>query len=1122
MKKILQKQNLWRVLAAVFTSLMLVGIFLAVMLLNNASFINMQFAIASSREIDESPEGVYARDVEHFTIAEEFGGTISGSSLYNVTRAAHRQTISEVEEGAVLFRNESNALPLRQGARITLFGRASINPTLRTSSIGTTEHSRGTSRVHLHDALATEGFVVNPRVTSAKMRNLGYRDIRWQRNTLLLNGNMSQFELPLNFYTEGLGSGADAIPLTESFASYNDAAIMVLTRFGGEGNGQDVRMRLEDRDGNISGYSQLALQYHEHQILQLIKSHNFGTIVVLINTVNQMELCFAADPRYGIDAGLIIGSPGLTGFTGVARILSGAVNPSGRTTSTWAKNSLSSPAVPNANCNTPDWANFPDRGLRESGIIRQAIPNAQIRAVQVQLENIYIGYKYYSTRHADAVRNLGNARSGIGAFGAPARNNFWGSYEGINCWTDTSSANEWRHENEVILPFGFGLSYTTFSEEILSATRNFDAHNPNRTTWRVEVRVTNTGDIAGKNSTLIFASVPFDHSQKTTNVEKAFINLVGFGKTVLLQPNTSQILFIEFEEYLFASYDTKANNGQGGFVLDAGEYFFAVGNAYTAANNVLYAMGNGVYRAILYAYNGVQGSLGAVYRFEVQARDEESFRYGENGFLVQNQFEQKCINYWNRQNGKPEVTYLTRLDWAGTFPRTLTNLYALGDVMQWGLNGDFFVPGQGASTADFAQGIANHWQGVYHGIRFFDMRSACFYDERWERFLDQIPLAELVLFPQNNFGNTAIPSVVLPSRQAGDGSHSNHENFPTTHRHTGADLTQNNPLFGEGNLKGSNLYSSLLANSFNVELMERRGFLMGQEALFKNHPEKWGGGGNLHRTPFGGRQFEYFSECANLTSKVLAAKLPQFTKSGVVAGPKHFAGNDQETFRVGISVFYTEQSFRENALRGFEFAFRNRNVYSATGEVEVMRGGVRVTMLTYSRQGVVYSPNVYALVGRTGVLRGEWGFRGRVITDANVNQPFRGDIRGDYTTQIVMGSDSFCVDGRGMSAAANLNTVRNYDCGVLLYHLRRAARNSAYAWAHSNLTNWISPYTRIVLVTPLWMSLTYGIMSSMIFLGIAAIAMYVLSIVFKRKKIDEATVGTLDPCVTVQNAEEES
>jgi beta-glucosidase len=546
--------------------------------------------------------------------------------------------------------------------------------------------------------LKTAGFSINDTVYNALKASGIKTDVK---------GKIA--EVPVSFYTDSLRA---------SYASsYNDAAIVMFSRFGGE----EAELAVSDPDG----VPQLSFHQQEADVLKMIKdSGKFGKTVVLINSGFAMDLGWLEDPQYGVDACLWVGFPGGNGFTGVANILTGAADPSGSFGDTYATDSLSAPAM----------RNFGDFTL--GGISDTLYKNKYL----VYAEGIYVGYKYYETRYQDQVLGINNATGNEGAF------------------MDTA----WDYAKEMAYPFGYGNSYAEFTREVESITWDRAAH-----TVTAVVNVTNDGAPAGsaytgksKAAVQLYVQPPYEAGQ----AEKSAIQLVDFGKTKELAKGETDTVTIVADDYLFATYDRDAANGadatkKGCYVFDDGDYYFAVGgDCHDALNNVL------AVRDVegMFSPDGTlaAGDAGNAVKVNLSASDNTSYaRSRETGEIVCNQFDDADLNYFIQ--GK--VEYLTRGDW-DTYPETVTSVNAT-DAMKTQMEGKVYTKPAGSPQ------VESFKRDVKNGIKFVEMRGVGYDDPLWDDFIDQLSLADLCNIPGEKMANDAIKAVAYPYNSSGDGPH---------------------------------------------------------------------------------------------------------------------------------------------------------------------------------------------------------------------------------------------------------------------------------------------------------------------------------------------------------------
>ncbi|MDH8679867.1 glycoside hydrolase family 3 C-terminal domain-containing protein [Fusibacter bizertensis] len=971
------KSRFWTGLSSFFALFLCLSIIGTNLAFDYASTINGALKIQTSKIVNIEGE---AEDTIYYK--SEYG-EINGENLKKLIEDTHEQGVLEAEEGMVLLRNEDYALPLDSSeVNVTLFGHAVVQPLYRNKSAGSNAYETEDG-VDLYEALSKAGFKINDQLFSAYKESSTKRGVAGFNFRTQETSEWSFGEENISFYTDELKNSWES--------NYNDVAIVMLAREGGEGN----ELFMEDPE---EGISQLALHKTESDLLKMIQeSGKFKKTIVLINSGNPMELGWLDE--YDVDAALWIGCPGTKGFEAVASILKGETNPSGRLVETYAVNSLSSPAVTNNSYNAPIWSNFEDVVEKLTDSPEQASTYA------VQSEGIYIGYKYYETRYEDSILNRFNASSSTGS----------------------SDGNDWEYKNEVTFPFGFGLSYTSFDQKIDKVTVNED-------TVSVDVTVTNTGELPGKSVVQIYAQTPYGDYEQENLVEKAAIQLLDFGKTDILAPGESQSLTIDCDKYLLASYDYVNVKG---YILSEGDYYVALGdNVHDALNNILSKKG----ATNMYDINGVDTSGDSVkaYKWQENFDDSKYALSAETNVVVTNQFEDCDINYWVDD----KTTYLSRSDWQGTYPSEAVKV-ALNEDMISQLNGGFYKKPEGALS------ISDYTQGENQDIQLVTLRGVDKDDPLWERYLNQMTIEEMASLIANTFGTKEIPSLGVPASPAGDGPDG-----------IGGSISSfSEEKYGFTSPTACYTNESILASSFNRDLIARRGELMGEEGLFLGIVEIWGPGVNLHRTPFGGRNFEYYSEDANMNYLCSIPFVEALEEKGVHAGAKHVTANDQENSREGISVFFNEQALREGALRGAEGA--------------IAKAGGNSAMQAFNRLGLVGSFAKDAL--NIQVMRNEWGFNGHIETDAIAGA--EEGYKSHYETMLASGTDSFCLDFPGMSSVVITESIRANDDGELLGHLRRAAHNILYNISNSNVVNGQSVTSRVVSLTPWWQPTFFGLIA---------------------------------------------
>lgn len=947
--------KLWRGLTSVLALLLALLIGLGSVAFSQAGFVNDYLHVETYQIVEDEGEKA---ETDYYKSAYGDVLKLTTEDLDRLIADEEAHAVQEMEEGAVLLHN-NGALPLQSSERrVTLFGRAVADPVYKGFSNG---GSRDPNRqISFYDAMKDAGFEINETLYEA------YAASETARITAMDFGPSDKDigEESISFYTEALKA---------TFDHYSDAAIVLLSRDGGE-------MGDPRADSDADGVPQLSFHQDEKDLLEMIRSSGkFGKIIVLLNSGYPMDLGWLEE--YGVDACLWIGEPGLVGFKGVANLLTGSANPSGKLVDTWAADSLSSPAMRNAG--SISFTNAEE-------VAAKCLDGAATTThYVVYAEGIYVGYKYYETRYEDCVLGQGGADAPVGMH--------------------ASAGGAWNYADETVYPFGYGLSYTTFEQKLDSVKVSDDE-------IVATITVTNTGGAAGKSVVEVYAQTPYTDYDRKYHVEKSAIQLAGFGKTALLQPGASEQVTVTIDKYLLASYDAE---GAKGYILDEGNYYLAIGdNCHDALNNVLACKAGGTVDGKLVdtVGNPVRGNTDKVYTWK-EKFDDTRYRTTVSGAEVTNLFEDADINAWIPGS----VTYLTRSDWENTYPETVR--LTATDAMIEELNGFTY------KTPDDAPAVSDFTQGVPAGINFVDMKGVPYDSDVWEQFIDQLAVEEMASLSIDQVSTTAVNSVGKPANINQDGP----------------DGVQG--VYKQGDQGLCTAYTSeiVAASAWNTDLISKRGSFLGEDALFAGVTQLWCPGANLHRTPYGGRNFEYYSEDSVLSYLLSTVQAKAMCEKGVNVAPKHFAGNDQETWRCGLATFTNEQTWRQGDLKAFEGMFT--------------KAGVTGTMLSYSRIGCTTTSQSHTML--TKLLRDEWGFTGSTITD-NAMQPYFGY---QHTLEsLVAGSDQYCYSDR---TAEILAAVDGGD-GYILQCLRQSAKNYMYAYANSNLVNGLSSNTRIVSITPWW------------------------------------------------------
>lgn len=985
--KILKKTNLWRGLTAVLALLLAVIVCVTVIANENFGSVNSFLKV-------DVPTNNYEEGTMYYPTDFSEDGIPSADSLKKLIEAEDAYNKQTMEEGAVLVKN-NGALPLEESERkVTLFGRAVADSLYR--GISANSDPEPSRKIDLPAALKAEGFEINETVYNALSRS------SVSRNTSPSSA-ASIGEVPASFYTQ----------YQSSFDEYSDVAIVMFAREGGEGKD----LQFVDADG----VRQLSLHQQEADLLKMIKdSGKFRKTIVLINSGWAMELGFVEKEEYGVDACLWIGGVGVTGFTGVASLLVGKANPSGKFVDIYAENSMSSAAAQNAG--DFSWANL----ATVTDYIETHRSGTNYQNYLIEAEGIYVGYKYYETRYQDQVLGINNATSSKGV------------YESEN--------NSWDYADEVTYPFGYGLSYTEFTQTLDSVKWDRSAK-----TVTAEVTVENTGSVAGKSVVQLYAQLPYTQNNVQKKIEKSAIQVIGFEKTGIIEPGKTEKVTITVDEYLFATYDSFEVKG---YIYDEGDYYFAIGDdSHDALNNILAARGeSGMFDQF---GKTVAGDADKAVKETLSAKDTTTYANSQyTGEKVSNKLDFVDFNTWVPGT----ITYMTRSDW-NTFPQSYTNISAPESMF-------FDLDGKTYSTPDDAPSVDSFELGVDYGeeaIKMVDLHFDDEYDfdddEFWNKFLNQLSYKDLVTILNDNWGIPAILSVGKPYSKNEDGPDSAKGSYKSEY---GGGITT--------------LYVSecVLACTWNKELVAKKGYFLGEDALHAGHSHLWSPGSNLHRTPYSGRNFEYWSEDSIMTYIYNSIEIPEMQAKGLISALKHLCANDQETNRVGVSTFMTEQAMRQGPLKGFEGAFTV--------------GGALSTMTSYNRVGPVSMCQSGAI--QNEIMRGEWGFKGFIITDAALSANYMRTIEA-----IVGGTDMFCIADR--SSQFNVNTVKKD--GYILQCLRESSKRIYYVYAHSNLINGLSHESEVKDFVAWWQNALLGVEIGFgILTGVVALT-YVVGLVLKKR-----------------------
>lgn len=756
---------------------------------------------------------------------------------------ASRDLAERIEaEGIVLLENENDCLPFdvtdERQANINVFGWTSVAPVYGGGGSGAGDE---TKNISLIQGLENAGFHVNQDLVEL------YNDVNEVRKTTttatgLFTHDFKIYEADRAAYSE---------ELLQNAKDFSDVALIVLARQGGED--ADLPMDMSEWSGDAD-HHYLELSPEERDMIDMVKEQGFKKVVAVINSSIAMELGFLEEE--GIDGAIWIGGPGATGCNSVGKVLAGEVNPSGRLADTYAYDITTSPAYYNAGEFYYDNVHAVNEALMPP-MTDSDLPQAFVDYV----EGIYVGYRYYETRWID---------------------------------NETGLCDEESYREAVQYPFGYGLSYTDFTQEIT------DFHADDKSIV-MDVKVTNNGDTAGKDVVQLYYTAPYT----VGGIEKSHVVLGAFDKTELLEPGESENVTLTLAVEDMASYDY-AN--EKCYVLDAGDYEIKLmNNSHEVIDSRTYAVNS----KIVYNENNKRESddIAAVNQFD-------DVTYGE------------------------EITYVSRADWEGTLPTSRTeNRNAPEDVVARLTSTEVPV------NPDDEEIVVKD-----NGLTLADMKGLDYDDPQWDLLLEQISVKEMAnLVGKCGYNTEPIKSIDKPLTCQTEGP-----------------AGMNSFMNGTSGVQFPSAVT--IASTFNVDLAKEMGEKVGDECNTNGFDGIMGPAMNIHRTPFSGRNFEYYSEDGYLSGMMGAHVAQGYNEKGINTFIKHFALNDQETNRCGVCVWANEQAMREVYMKSFELATKV--------------GGTQGMMSAFNRLGTTWCGASSALL--TTVLRDEWGFCGSVVSDMTV------------------------------------------------------------------------------------------------------------------------------------------
>ena len=860
------------------------------------------------------------------------GLATGNGTLSDETNEEAAEVAEEImEDGIVLLKNES-LLPLNETKKLNIFGWESINPAYGGAGSGGINDLYDI--VSLNQGLENAGFSINQELVDF-YNNYGADnpEMSIQKQSWTLP------EPPVDTYSD---------ELIKSAKEYSDVAVVVLSRKAGEGHNDipmDVRKAAYDNNSDEyddfpEGEHYLQLSQTERDMVDMVCS-NFDNVIVVYNGANQFELGFA-DEYPQIKSVVWCPGTGNVGFNALGKVFSGEVNPSGKTPDTFIYDMTTAPWWNNAE--KTEYTNLADLAVEgmNAGTAQVYAP-----AFTNYVEGIYVGYKYYETAAQEGAID---------------------------------------YDKTVQYPFGYGLSYTEF-EQKMGELEEKDGQ------ISVDVEVTNTGDVAGKDVVEVYYEPPYTNG----GIEKSSANLIEFAKTDLLQPGESQTVTVTFSIEDMASYD---ENHAKAYVLEKGDYAISINSdSHTVLDQKTYTADKDV-----------------VYKGENKRASDDT--------AATNVFE----------DAKGDVTYLSRADHFANYEEATAAPASaeLGEpyVSEYHLNSNF------DKTTYLNDEDVMPTTGAENGLTLADMRDADYDDPRWEKLLDQLTVDEMAnMIAMAGYQTAAMDSVGKVATLDFDGPAAINNNFT-----------------GVGSIGFP--IEVVVASTWNKELAQAWGECMGKISQEMGAEGWYAPGMNTHRTAFGARNYEYFSEDGVLAGNMGAKAVEGARKYGVYSYIKHFAlyeGNAKM-----VSVWSNEQAIREIYLKPFE--------------ISVKQGGANAVMVSWSFLGDKWTGESSNLMNT--VLRDEWGFRGMALTDF-----FRNNGHGFMNADAALANG---VDAMLSTFNGEENNVANPEHPTAVLQMRNACKNVMYtvvsSWAYdgeheeTGMENWKKAGIGIDIVIALFMA----------------------------------------------------
>lgn len=926
-------------------------------------------------------------------VAFDFESTITNALAGDGTESSYNSedlaqgaelTTNISENGIVLLKNTDSTLPT-DNWKLNIFGFGGSDNGWFYQGNGSGAGS-STGRTPLYKAFRDWGWEINESLAS-DYNNCGLSNRVPVTEDPKLNYQIR--EMPVSFAQDRLNAAK----------SFSNQAMIVISRYGGEGN--DLP---KFQYKNIGGaqvydfsrhYNELSIE--EAQLVELVCA-NFQNVYVLFNCCNVMEMGFV-NQYDSIKAAFYMPMAGNAGSYAVPKVMGGLSSPSGKLADTIAYDFTTAPSYANmsyAPKNDQQKSQAQNGNWEDFRLADRRFSDHRSEYIQYTCyeENIYIGYYWYETADKD---------------------NFWSSSYAQNRWGVNS------YEDVVQYPFGYGLSYTSFDWNANSPTivnnKGSLISLDKDSVLEFRVDVTNSGPYSGKDVVELYVEKPYTPG----GIEKPAVQLVGFAKTAELETGTGvkETCVIRVRLQDIADYDCYDSNNDGhmGYELDPGTYRFSLR---TDAHTIKKDKNNNdlVFQTKIEGTTAFHYDTDADTGYEIRNRfttftnttsgassvnDDKHPVNGVCGSIDGNDFNGSGIG----------ATYLTRANLTGTFPET------------------FLEPVNIGSWYDKTYKVLAPWDD-YNGpvplqnqagnVMIDDVMGLDYDDPLWDSLMNRLTYDEMIELVtshgKGSFGTSAIPKINKKETVDSDGP-----------------CGFNKTIAGSGISSTNYPSDTMIACTWDYKMAYQFGKSLGDEGINKlGIRGNYGPGLNLHRSPFGGRNFEYYSEDPILSGILCSWQISGCKEEGMYCYVKHIALNDSDTGRNGRYNFATEQAFRQIYAKPFEIISKGATIYDLDGK-ETRAFTSNAAMGSVDRLGTTRTTGSYNFL--TEVLRNEWGFRGSIITDyyqsGNVN---------DVDEGIRSGNDLM------LNGARNC-TLDDKSSNTFKYYIRQSAKNVLYTYADS-------------------------------------------------------------------------